>query len=99
MRTETRPVFIAFDGNQFSTERECREHEDNSLNVALAKLPSETLASAIYSPTSRNDWELADLIERAGAICKAKRLAAGRRHRAAPDRGDPTTAEEGSANG
>lgn len=88
MKVETRKVYVAFDGKSFESAAVCREHENDHLGTALAKLSAVELDKAIYGPDTDGEWELADLIERAGKLCERKRLEAGRRHRAAPAEGD-----------
>lgn len=88
MKTETRKVYVAFDGKSFESAAACREHENEHLDVALEKRSVAVLQGAIYGPATDEDWELADLIERAGKLCERRRLEAGRRHRAAPAEGE-----------
>jgi hypothetical protein len=70
MRSELRPVFIAYDGRQFATAAQCRAHERETCGSALVGL-TEARIEAVRSGV---DLELGQLIELfARTIRKARR--------------------------
>jgi hypothetical protein len=91
MKTETREVFIAFDGQQFATAGECRQHERDNAHTLLIGLTFEQISAAL----ARVDLDLAEAIERVGSQIAAARRAAGdmRRKRGAEESTEPPAEE------
>lgn len=66
-------AYEAFDGRQFPTATECREHETGKLDERLAELTAIQVRAAL----DRADTDLADALEEAGARIARARRASG----------------------
>lgn len=92
MKVKQKPVFEAFDGIEFETERECRAHERANVARRLAGLTDEQIAAAL----SGADPDLGEAFEQFGDDCRDARLDRGghKRRPKAAAAGEPAAAAE-----
>ncbi len=76
-------VWRTRDGRHFDNEAEARAYEKENFVLLLIGLTNDDVFAAL----SRQDRDLADAIERAGAVIKAKRLGSGELRRQRSDNG------------
>lgn len=77
MKIKQKPVYEAFDGTEFETEKECRDHERANVARRLAGLADEQIAAAL----SGADPDLGEAFEKFGDGCRDARLERGGHNR------------------
>ena len=85
MRTEMQPVFLAFDGTPFLTEKDCVAYEDGHWHKQLVGMTLEQVIAAL----ERNDIDRANAFERAARKIAKLRVEAGDRLRAPKKADEP----------
>ena len=73
MKATSKTIYVAFDGTEFETERECRAYERANVARRLAGLNDEQIAAAL----SGAEPDLGEAFEQFGDDCREARLERG----------------------
>lgn len=94
MKEVTDKIFWSFDGIKFLNAEKCLKHENSIRASGLLERVSGLTVDHVSSALTREDVELADALEKIGAIIAKVRRASGAMRRVRPSKAAPAGSVE-----